>query len=96
MYCNLKKRIIFLSQYLVSVIEQQRSISIKFDPFDITELCIIWKFKQLNSCFISGLWLAIQGPELSNMFNVKVNTELLIYLSLSIKKSRIERNNFSM
>lgn len=64
MYCNLKKRIKFLSQHLVSVIEQQRSISIKFDPFDITELCIIWKFKQLNGCFISGLWLAIQGPEL--------------------------------
>lgn len=63
MYCNLKKQIKFVSLHLVSVIEQQRSISIKFNPFDITELCIIWKFKQLSGRFISGLWLAIQGPE---------------------------------
>lgn len=34
MYCNLKNQI--NSQHLVSVIEQQRSISIKLDPFDIT------------------------------------------------------------
>lgn len=62
MYCSLKKQIKFISPYLVSVIEQQRSISIKLDPFDVTELSIIWKFKQLIGCFISGLWLAIQGP----------------------------------
>lgn len=64
MYCNLKKQIKFLSQHLVSVIKRQRSISIKFDPFDITELSIIWKLKQLIGCYISGLWLAIQCPEL--------------------------------